>query len=266
VVMITTGGLYRIYIDEVGNGTVNTKTLENNSRFLTLTGVVMESEYVKTQVVPALESLKRDHFAKHHPDEPIILHASELKGKGKEFACLKDPAARFAFDQALFSFIDELQVSIISVTVDKPSFVQSQVRVGRSPYTTCLLNLLERYYLFLQDNSARGDVMIEGGDKSRDRSVRDMYGEIYLNAAGLIHRFSDRFTSKEIKIKPKVQNIAGLQIADIVGLPIRKHALRQHGIEVNISTFESRFYNVIEPKIRRAKNGKVEGFGTKWLA
>jgi preprotein translocase subunit Sec61beta len=262
---MTSGGLYRIYIDEVGNGTVKTKSMENNSRFLTLTGVVMEAEYVKEQVAPGLDALKRTHFSVHHPDDPIILHASELKGKSKSFACLKDPERRLAFDAALFGFISSLDATIISVTVDKPNFALHQARYGQNPYTTCLLNLLERYYLFLQDHSARGDVMIEGGDPSRDRTVREMYTEIYSNTAGLIRCFSDRFTSKEIKIKPKVQNIAGLQIADVVGLPIRKHELRKHNIEVSISTFESTFYDIIEPKIRRASSGKVEGYGTKWL-
>lgn len=258
-------GLHRIYIDEVGNGAIKTKMLDNNSRFLTLTGIVMQADYVKDYVAHEFEKLKADHFESHHPDEPIILHASELKGKSNQFSCLKDSEKRSDFDKHLFEFIASLQAVMISVTVDKPSFALKQADVGKTPYTTCLLNLLERYYLYLQDIDGRGDVMIESGDKSRDQSVKEMYKNIYSNTAGRIRCFSDRFTSTEIKIKPKAQNIAGLQIVDIVGLPIRKHELRKHGIEVNISTFESNFHNIIEPKIRRAKNGKVEGYGTKWL-
>ena len=258
-------GLYRIYIDEVGNDKVQTRKSDVNSRFLTLTGVVMESGYVKNIAAPELEGLKRKHFPSHHPDDPVILHASELKSKCNAFECLKDPLARIAFDEDLFAYLRSLDATIISVTADKPSFAMHQEHYGKSPYTTCLLNLLERYYSFLKDRQACGDVMIESGDKSRDQKVKAMYQQIYAGTEGWTGKFSERLTSKEIKIKPKTSNIAGLQISDLVGIAIRRQVLRSYNIELDITTFSHNLYEVVEPMIRRSKGGKTTGYGIKYL-
>lgn len=48
---------YRIYIDEVGNNDL--KSSDNpNHRYLSLTGLIFELEYVKSVVSPSLEKLK----------------------------------------------------------------------------------------------------------------------------------------------------------------------------------------------------------------
>lgn len=70
---------YRLYIDEVGNSDLGSSK-DPNHRYLSLTGVILNLEYVSTTVFPAIEALKRDHF-NSHPDEPVILHRKELVNK-----------------------------------------------------------------------------------------------------------------------------------------------------------------------------------------
>ena len=64
---------YRMYVDEVGNSDLKSST-DPNHRFLSLTGVIIELEYVKTAFHNQLETLKSDFFISH-PDEPVIFHA-----------------------------------------------------------------------------------------------------------------------------------------------------------------------------------------------
>ncbi len=52
---------YRIYIDEVGNNDLGS-SYDPNHRYLSLTGVLFELEYVKNIFQPALESLKSKYF------------------------------------------------------------------------------------------------------------------------------------------------------------------------------------------------------------
>ena len=67
---------YRIYIDEVGNHDL--KNVENpNQRYLSLTGVIFELDYVAKVLFPRLEAFKVKYF-KSHPDDPTILHRKEL--------------------------------------------------------------------------------------------------------------------------------------------------------------------------------------------
>ena len=59
-----------MYVDESGNSDLN-DTGDPNSRFLSLTGVVIDLEHVRHNVHPEMESFKARYFDSH-PDEPII--------------------------------------------------------------------------------------------------------------------------------------------------------------------------------------------------
>ncbi len=60
---------YRIYIDEVGNNDLGSSTNPNH-RFLCLTGVVFELDYVKNVLTPDLECLKNS-ISKAIPMNPL---------------------------------------------------------------------------------------------------------------------------------------------------------------------------------------------------
>ncbi len=61
--------LYRIYIDEVGNHDL-IHADDPNQRFLSLTGVILESAYTLRVLQPEMDQIKRDFF-QSDPDEDI---------------------------------------------------------------------------------------------------------------------------------------------------------------------------------------------------
>ncbi|NGX43165.1 MAG: hypothetical protein K940chlam7_01456 [Chlamydiae bacterium] len=61
---------YRLYVDEVGNPDFGS-CHNNNHRFLSLTGVILDLEHVQNFVHPEMEKLKEGFFD-HHPDDPLI--------------------------------------------------------------------------------------------------------------------------------------------------------------------------------------------------
>jgi hypothetical protein len=63
---------YRIYVDEVGNSDLESSTNPNH-RYLSLTGVVIDLDYVKNIVHPEMEE-RKTRFFDSHPDGPIIFH------------------------------------------------------------------------------------------------------------------------------------------------------------------------------------------------
>jgi len=90
---------YRLYIDEVGNSDLGSSK-DPNHRYLSLTGVVIDLDYVSTTVFPTIEELKRHYFGSH-PDEPVILHRKELLNKKHPFESLQDPMIEKSFNQGL---------------------------------------------------------------------------------------------------------------------------------------------------------------------
>jgi hypothetical protein len=134
---------YRLYIDEVGNPDLESS--ENpNHRFLSITGVIFELNYVKEVVFPELESLKQEFF-KSHPDEPIILHRKEIVNAKHPFEALKNDKIRNKFDETLLSLFEKLEYNVITVCLDKKTHKETYTTWRYDPYHYCLAIILERH-------------------------------------------------------------------------------------------------------------------------
>ena len=114
---------YRLYIDEVGNSDLGSSN-DPNHRYLSLTGVILDLNYIATTVFLAIEALKRDFFDSH-PDEPVILHRKELMNKKHPFECLHDPVTETSFNRDMLNLLQiwiilSLPLSLInwSITCD----------------------------------------------------------------------------------------------------------------------------------------------------
>jgi hypothetical protein len=106
-----------MYIDEVGNSDLNSS--ENPlHRFLSLTGVIIELNYVRDALFPEMENLKAEYF-KYHPDEPLIFHRKELVNAKPPFEALRDERIKGSFDSDLLSRLKEWEYVTVTVCLDK---------------------------------------------------------------------------------------------------------------------------------------------------
>lgn len=139
---------YRIYIDEVGINDL--KSSDNpNHRYLSLTGLIFELEYVKSVVSPSLEKLKQKYFTSH-PDEPIILHRKELVNKKYPFHSLKNKEVEANFNKDFLNLINELDYVVVSVLIDKKEHNMRYHTWKYDPYHYCMEIILERFFFFLK--------------------------------------------------------------------------------------------------------------------
>lgn len=210
---------YRLYIDEVGNSDLGSSK-DPNHRYLSLTGVILNLEYVSTTVFPTIEALKRDYFDTH-PDEPFILHREELVNKKHPFESLRDPANEKAFNQNLLNLLQNLDYAVITVVIDKLEHNQRYEVWRFDPYHYCMTVIVERYVLWLKSKDARGDVMAESRRGKEDLNLKDAFERVYINGSDFIEPETsvEHLTSAQIKVKPKSNNITGLQLADIIAHP-----------------------------------------------
>ncbi len=74
---------------------------------------------------------------------------------------------------------------------------------------------------------------------------------------------SGALTSSELKLKPKSANIAGLQLADMLGHPVKQWALKRVGHAVDdLAPFAQRLMGVIEGKFNRhLYDERLDGYG-----
>lgn len=254
---------YRTYVDEVGNPDL-ASSINPNHRFLSLTGIILDLDYVRTVLHPQMEALKSKYF-QSHPDEPVIFHRKEIVNAKPPFNSLKVPKTREKFDRELLNLLEEWNYTVISVCLDKKNHMETYKTWRYDPYHYCLALLLERFVFFLEQNDSKGDGMAESRGGKEDTRLKDSFLRLWEKGTDYVspERFYDVLTSKQLKVKPKSNNISGLQLADIIAHPSRNEILKENKLlEKEIAPFARRVIKILQKKYYQ-RDGRI--FGKKFL-
>ena len=254
---------YRCYIDEVGNADLESSDNPNH-RFLSLSGVILELDYVKTTLHPQMEVLKQRFFP-YHPDDPVIFHRKEMVNRLAPFETLRDDAVREEFDRELLRLLAEWEYVVVSVCLDKKKHKETYQAWRYDPYHYGLAVLLERYVFFLNVAKARGDVLAESRGGKADRRLKDSFEHLWVKGTEFVsqEQFQQALTSRQLKVKPKANNVAGLQLADLLAHPSRNEILAEQGLlGAGLAPFARKVVEVLAKKYYQ-REGKV--FGKKFL-
>jgi len=284
--------IYRLYIDESGDHSYGKRELQNlrikfkdrtidysmkhypelereEKRYLGLTGCIIETEKYRSVFYPRFEALNQKHFP-HNPDEPVILHRKDVINKRGPFWRLRDPEKEKLFNEELLSLFEEMDYTVITVVIDKKAHVERYKESAYHPYHYCLSILLERYCGFLHFYNAKRDVLGESRGGTEDRQLKDAYNRIYdsgtqFRRPEFFHRV---LTSKEIKLKPKQANIAGIQLADLLAYPLKQEILAENAKIPTMpdELFGKRVCEIVKKKYNRHfYDGRVYGYGKVFL-
>lgn len=250
---------YRIYIDEVGNPDVESSSNPNH-RFLSLTGVIVNLGYIASTLQPQLESLKTKFF-NSHPDDPVIFHRKELLGAKVPFTVLRDTAIRKQFDKKLLNLFLSWDYQVITVCLDKKVYKETYSTWRYDPYHYCMAVLLERFIFFLDMKEAHGDVMAESRGGKSDIRLKKSFSGLFKNGTEYLasERFNQRLTSCRLKVKNKSNNIAGLQLADLLAHPSRNEILVEKGQKgIKLRPFGHKIVEILQKKYYR-KGTRIYG-------
>jgi len=253
---------YRLYIDESGDHTYN--LLDDPShRYLALLGVwfLQGRDYV--EFADHLERFKRTIFGPR-PDKPVVLHRSEIINRKGPFGFLCDPQVCKRFDSALIEVVRRARFRMVCVIIDK------QIHLARyaspfHPYHYCLAAMLDRYSGWLNYKNSVGDVVAESRGTEEDLQLEQAYRRVYESGTLMFsHEHHQKaLTSKDIKVKPKTANIAGLQLADILAHPVKQVLLLEKGkIADSGETFGRQIYEAAKGNFNvNTKTREIEGYG-----
>jgi hypothetical protein len=256
---------YRIYIDEVGSSDLKA-TADPVNRYLSLTGVVIDLQHVKDVITPEMEGLK-NRFFEQHPDDPVIFHRKELMNKKYPFQALRNPDKEAEFNTAFLDCLKRWSFKVITVVIDKYEHKQRYAVWRFDPYHYAMSIVFERYHLRLKEIGQKGDMMFESRGGKEDTRLKESYRNIFKIGTDYIkpEDIDDTLTSKELKIKPKSANIAGLQLADLLAFPAQRFALKHFNLfNDGRTTFNEKIMEAIADKFF-TRNHKIEGYGIKLL-
>jgi len=260
---------YRLYLDEAGDHVYSRDENDVVSRYLGITGVILENEHYKTTVHPDFLALKERHFP-HSPDEPVVFHRKELINKKGPFWRLLDPTREQAFNDDLLATLGKYDFKLLTVVLDKNTHFARYGKSALHPYHYCVVALLERYCGFLNYFNAEGDVMAESRGGREDMQLKEAYKNVWESGTNFRKPefFQNTLTTKEIKLQGKSANITGLQIADLLAYPCRMELLHEKGRVPNAggSYGQALCKMAAEKYNRHMGNGRVDGYGKIFLA
>ncbi len=115
----------------------------------------------------------------------------------------------------------------------------------------------------------RGDVMAESRGRTEDKQLKAAYTVLHESGTFFhdVAFFQRAVTSKQLKLKPKSANIAGLQVADLLAYPCKQEILVDEGrLDDPGDVFGREICRCIETKYnRRFSDGRVRGYGQVFL-
>ncbi len=110
--------------------------------------------------------------------------------------------------------------------------------------------------------------MAEARGKKEDGRLKEAYRAAYEGGTAFssAKQLQAVLTSGEIKLKPKTQNIAGLQIADLLAHPVKQEILAEEGRIVAADTFGQSICEAVRTKFNRHLcDGQIAGYGKVFI-
>lgn len=258
---------YRLFLDEVGNDDLE-HAADERHRFLSLTGVIMGERYAATTATQRLDAIKARFF--NLPSHQVIFHRKDIMNRSGPFGILRDEDLCERFDDAVVTYIQDLDFRVMTIVIDKLAMRRMTHWKKMHPYHFLMEILVEKYARFLLDQMSTGDIMPEARKGKMDRALQAAFTEVrktgtdYMTSAVI----AGRIPVPDLKFKSKRDNIAGLQLCDLIAHPSHQFVRRFHGwTQVQFPPFAERVMKFVHPYKyhRRYDDHRIVGFGIKYL-
>lgn len=207
-----------IYLDESGDHSL--VRIDPSYPVFVLGGVVVDIDYERAVIAPELERFKRTMFGA--PD--LVLHTSDIVRNRRGFENLQDRDFREAFYAGLNALMRTWQYEVIACAIRKDEHLARYGVAALDPYMLSLNIVLERYCTSLT-RSQPGMVIVEARSIVLDRQLQ-LAWEV-VQAQGTQYMRGSRVAAciQGFEVRPKHENRAGLQLADLVVSPIGRLVL-----------------------------------------
>ena len=241
---------HHFFMDETGDHGLS--FVDENFPIFLLAGCLFESaEY--EEIIQKINTFKQEFFN----TTEVILHSRDIRKCDGAFQILFDLELKKKFYERLNAIISDANFTAIAVAIDKQKHIEKYGKLANNPYTICLSYILERLVFCTDQNNAISTVSItiEKRGKKEDKQLLAHYNSV--TDRGTYHVNADRFKRRivDFRMMAKRDNDVGLQIADLCAYPIARHVLNSEEPYIP--------FKIIEGKLWKGSNGRVEGYGLK---
>lgn len=235
-----------LFLDESGDH--NLAVIDPSYPLFVLGGVIVDQAYAEGPLEEAVRDFKRRLFGR----DDLILHTADITRNRNGFERLKERAFREWFYEELNTLLRTLDFQVVACVIRKDDHLQRYGVAALDPYMLSLDILVERFCMELGGVNGGGVIVSERRGSTLDRELDIAWLNLKIQGTRFIQAKDIERRIVGLNQRDKSENIAGLQLADLVVTPIGRKVLGKTVKED---------YRVVEEKFRRSRTGKVEGYG-----
>lgn len=235
-----------LFLDESGDH--NLSVIDPAYPLFVPGGVIMEADYAKEVLAPAMTDFKRRLFGR----DDLVLHTADMTRNRNGFERLKDTGFRAEFYDQLNALVRSLEFSVLACAIRKDSHLARYGMAALDPYLMSLDILVERFCMDVGDIEDGGLIVAERRGPTLDHELELAWLNLKIQGARYMQAKQVERRIQSLNLKSKAANVAGLQLADLVVTPIGRQVLGKPVKED---------YAIVESKFRRSPHGRIEGYG-----
>lgn len=235
-----------MYLDESGDH--NLQVIDRDYPIFVLGGVILESPQAEHEMQQKLDALKRELFG----NSQIILHTSDITRNRRGFERLQESEFRKEFYARINQFMAESQFMITACAIRKCPHTHSLNPIKTDAYLRSLSVLTGLFANEITASKSQGIIIAERRGNQLDNQLITAW-EQFLTQQGATQFSAPNWTSKiNLQLRSKRENLAGLQLADLVVGPIGRHLIGKSPKDD---------FRIIERKLLRNEKGQSDGHG-----
>jgi hypothetical protein len=242
-----------LFIDETGDHSLS--KIDKSYPIFVLSGIIVDENYHDGDLTKMLNDFKQKHFG----TSDVILHSQEMthpqNAKSREYIKFMDVAFRRKFYKDFEHLLLQLDISVVACVIMKNKHFANYGLEARDPYLLSFDNLLNRLVFDLDDNQ-RGKIIAESRNSVLDNQLEIAYLGSRVEGTNKVQPAEIKLKlDSSISFRQKSDNIAGLQLADMVASPIARHYLgkpERLGHQLSYKSVFSKVRNI---------NGRWENIG-----
>lgn len=236
-----------MFLDESGDHSLD--KIDKSYPMFVLAGCIFDMENYTSVVEQEVNKLKLKYFRKSN----IILRSYDIRKQKGEFRSLINKKTRDEFNEDLAKIISSLDYKIIAAAIRKDR-LKDRYFDPHNPYHLCFKFILERAVMFLGRSKEQMILRIESRETHNDQKLADEYEKFRNSSHKLFSSTEIQNKFLDLSFNQKTQNIAGMQIADLIAYPTGRWVLDK--------TKENKPFAIIKKKFHQ-RNGKIVNYGLK---
>ncbi len=229
---------YFLFMDESGDHGLG--SIDPHFPVFVLCGALMSEANYKILELKLTEIKK-----KFWGDKKVIIHSSDIRKCEKEFQILFDLDIKKDFYASINNLITELKYTIISAAINKHKYIQKYGKLSDDVYEISLSFLIERSIFFLDEIiglNKKLKIIIEKRGKKEDKKLDDHFQKLSSRGTGFVTAERLKNYGLEIEFYNKRDNIAGLQLADLLAYPIARYVIDPQRANPSFDILSKNFY------------------------